>query len=676
MESSNRQSISFAFMLLMVVSAFAFTPSASGEASVSIVTVGDLDSRSFASVNGTAAFIVNLTNDGSDDFGNASLRVSFEDASWMNLTSDGNVTMEYVSDDEVNGTGLIDILSLTAGSSVHIYVNVTVAYGVNTQEDTVSMALIFNDGMDNEWESEALVTVTDWVAYESHFPDLPAVQDYDAGDQYDYSMTVDNIRISNESVAQATDAYIRISFSLSGWDVRSDDPNWDIPNRQLILDGMSAGQSYVFNFAINHTGGNVLAGPQTLSFFAQSGGSGGGMMGGEPPYLQANGMLDFPVTVAPKYGVSVSGASSELADVSNGSSLISWSLEVRNLGNTQDTFSLIWDQSSVPAGWDLTALPTTTGLLNAKQKFTADIGLTVPADAAATVFDSNSTAQFSVVATSSDGVTSSTSQAFSATIDQNYGVSLAVNNETKEANPGESVDFIFSLSNLGNGEDTFAVDVSGASAAWNTVLSEENITVPAVSDSQFTLTVTIPSNRVSGDSEDFVVTVSSSDGVSTTNLTVKVSTLQVFDIDVVHYGSGDGNAKVPQGSQKQLRLNITNNGNGWDNLSFALSKEAPSWASLGANNYLLQPGKTETLVITFSPTVEDVSTIDYIFDVVVTSSNGKEWESPQMTVSLEQKETAGEEVEQEELEDEEDSPGFGILFSIISLTLVVLSRRK
>ena len=86
------------------------------------------------------------------------------------------------------------------------------------------------------------------------------------------------------------------------------------------------------------------------------------------------------------------------------------------------------------------------------------------------------------------------------------------------------------------------------------------------------------------------------------------------------------------------------------------------------------------MVITFSPTVEDVSTIDYIFDVVVKSntpgSNEKEWTSPQMTVSLEQKETAGEEVEQEELEPEEDSPGFGILFSIISLTLVVLSRRK
>ena len=99
--------------------------------------------------------------------------MSFEDSSWW----DDNVTMVYVSDDEVNGTGLIDVSSLTAGSSVHIYVNVTISYGVNTQEDTVPMTLIFNDGNDpsSEWESEALVTITDWVAYESHFPDLPAV---------------------------------------------------------------------------------------------------------------------------------------------------------------------------------------------------------------------------------------------------------------------------------------------------------------------------------------------------------------------------------------------------------------------------------------------------------------------------------------------------------------------
>ena len=141
MKSSNRRSISFAFMLLMVVSAFAFTPSASGESSVSIEVIGGLDSRSFASVNGTADFIVNLTNDGTEDFTDASLRVSFEDSSWM----EANVTMEYDADAEsFNGTGLIDVLSLTAGSSVHIYVNVTIGYGVNTQEDTVSMDLILS----------------------------------------------------------------------------------------------------------------------------------------------------------------------------------------------------------------------------------------------------------------------------------------------------------------------------------------------------------------------------------------------------------------------------------------------------------------------------------------------------------------------------------------------------
>ena len=111
MKSSNRRSISFAFMLLMVVSAFAFTPSASGESSVSIEVIGGLDSRSFASVNGTADFIVNLTNDGTEDFTDASLRVSFEDSSWM----EANVTMEYDADAEsFNGTGPVSYTHLRA----------------------------------------------------------------------------------------------------------------------------------------------------------------------------------------------------------------------------------------------------------------------------------------------------------------------------------------------------------------------------------------------------------------------------------------------------------------------------------------------------------------------------------------------------------------------------------
>ena len=127
-----------------------------------------------------------------------------------------------------------------------------------------------------------------------------------------------------------------------------------------------------------------------------------------------------------------------------------------------------------------------------------------------------------------------------------------------------------------------------------------------------------------------------------------------------------------------LRLNITNDGNGVDDLTLSL-KNAPSWAVLGSGTespIQIVPGATETVVITLSPTTEDLSGVDYIFQVDAESSNGDQWSSPQLSITMEVKETAGEEVAVEELEDDEDSPGFSILISLLSLTLIVLSRRK
>jgi len=667
---SNRRNISFAVMFLMVVSAFAFTPSASGEASISISVEGFLDDRSFASVNGTATYLVNVNNDGSEDFTDASLRVSFDDSSWKS----DNVTMEYST---LNGTGLIAISTLNQGETASIYVNVTVGYGANVAEQTISMDLIFNDGTDDYEGAEALITVTDWVAYESNFPASAAVQTYNNGDQHDYSITIDNIKVDNSSAAQDIDDKIRLSLTTSGWSVRSYDANWTNASGELVLEGMSAGESYDFSFSINLTG-NPLAGDDDLSFFATSGGDGGGMMGGEPPYIQPNGLLGIPVIVAERYGVSVSGAGSRNVDLSDGDSTVTWSVKVTNLGNTQDTFALAWDQAGVPSGWDVTALPTTTGLLNTGSEGykIIDVALTVPSDALATVFNSTSQAMFSLIATSSDGSTSS-SQSFTVTVDQIYGVSLDVNNVTKQGVPSEDVDFIFSLSNTGNGEDTFSINVTGASF-WAPTLSETNITVAAVSTKTFTLTATVPVNRNVGDDQEFVVAALSSDGTATVNSTVKIITSQVYNIKIEYYTGFNGTATVSQATNLDIRLNITNNGNGVDDLTLSL-KDAPSWSVLksGVDSPIrIIPGGTETVVITLSPTIEDLSGVDYIFQVDAESSNGDQWSSPQLSITMEVKETAGEEVVVEELKDDEDSPGFSILISLLSLTLIVLSRRK
>ena len=131
-------------------------------------------------------------------------------------------------------------------------------------------------------------------------------------------------------------------------------------------------------------------------------------------------------------------------------------------------------------------------------------------------------------------------------------------------------------------------------------------------------------------------------------------------------------------TQILLKLNVTNNGNGIDTLSLAMTN-APSWASLGVETIQIGRGQTQAITITLSPDAAALSGRDYTFQVVVTSSDGSEYTSPDFSANIEVKETTGGgEVEVEEIESEEDSstPGFGLIASLLALTTLVVLRRR
>jgi uncharacterized membrane protein len=300
------------------------------------------------------------------------------------------------------------------------------------------------------------------------------------------------------------------------------------------------------------------------------------------------------------------------------------------------------------------------------------MSLTVPADALA-----GASASFSMTATSSNSDDETASQSFVATVDQHYGVSLSADNDSKSKAPGGMADFIFNVANTGNGEDTFGIMVDGP-ALWTPTASQSNITISAVSSGQFTVSVTIPDDKDAGaESGDIIVTVSSSDGESTANHSVSVSTSQVYDISMGHVSGSDGTVTVTQETQLQLRLNVTNNGNGVDTVTFAMENQPP-WAALGSDSIQIGRGQTIAIVITLSPDTAALSGRDYIFQVVATSADGSETSSPDLTAQIEVKETEGEEVVTEELDEEDEGGlhGFSMFVSLLALTIVVLSRRK
>ena len=668
----SRQFLPIFAISLLLASALVFVP-VSAASSMNIDVEGDHNEYSFASVNGTASFVMTLQNDGDVDFDSVIIAASFDDPTWNDFVDD-NVTFTYSGS---NATGSIDLGTLAAGALAQVSVDVVVGYGAKVDmSNFVYMNLdVTADGQDYE-VSDTVIVVSNWKAYQSEFPSSPVENTYDIGTNFSYQIMVENIAVEKlpGGGTQAVDIMdsITVQFGgLGGWTIYSDDPAWD-SFQGGVLQGLTAGQTYTWDIRVELSS-KVKAGSADLDFQAFS------VDPNDPfgfPYYQPFGMISIPVSASEMFGIKLDGAGSRDVDLSAGASVADWTVRVNNLGNTDDDFTINWDAAGIPSGWNLnvdTSGPMVTDSISWSGFYQFEVVLSVPSDALA-----DTTATFSMSAFSNGDSTQTATQDFTATVSQHHGVSLSVDSESKENSPGQAVDFIFNITNTGNGQDTFSITVEGP-AVWNPVLSQDNISVDAVSGSQFTLTVSIPSDKDAGaNSGDIVVTVLSSDDESTANSTVSVTTSQVYDIGLGYVSGSNGTATVTQETQILLKLNVTNNGNGIDTLALAMAN-APSWASLGAETMQIGRGQTQAITITLSPDAAALSGRDYTFQVVVTSADGSEYTSPDFSANIEVKETTGGgEVEVEDIESDEDgsTPGFGLMASLLALTTLVVLRRR
>ncbi len=661
MQSNRRQILSFVAILMMVASAFAFTPSARAEASLDTSLEGFYNEYSFASVNGTAEYDVTFTNNGDVDFDTVSITAAFQDTSWKIE----NVTFS-TSEESNNGTLS---LPLAAGGLAQVHVSVFVGYGAKINFAQVPLTLDINTDDGPESSIVAIVCVTNWIAYESNYPSLAELNTYNKGDSYNYNLTVENIAVTfnpdNTTSPMDINDNIQLQYSsLSGWSITSTDVSWH-PFYGGQLEGMLADGVKTWEITVNLTG-NVQAGEDILNFEATS------TNPDDPfsmPYNQPYGLTVIPVNAAEWYGVGVSGAGMRNADVSEGSAIQTWSVGVSNFGNTADTFDLTWNLGNIPAGWTISAIPTTSGAIGWQGSSNFDVSLTVPADAL-----SGSSASFLMTATSSSSSIETATQTFEVVVDQHYGVSIEVDTESKNGAPGSNVEFSFNLTNTGNGEDTFDIVVEGPSM-WSPMSSVPSLMIDAVSSGQFLVSVMVPTTMTANsNSGDIKITVTSSDNETTLNSTISVVASQVFDINIAYGTGSDGTVTISEDTSLQIKLNITNNGNGIDTLSLKLVN-APNWATLGADTLIVGTIPVP-LVITLSPDTAAVSGRDYTFQVIATSLDGTEWTSPDLTADIEAKATDSTDVVEEVLEEEDDSPGFGVLASLLAFTFVVYGRRK
>ena len=658
--------------LAMIASVLVMPVASAEDGDLRATLSGDDGTTSFASENGTAVFTVEISSASGASHTDIDVSVTFDDAGW---TGDHASVDDCAGGSDLNFTG-----STTACISVKIM-------GAESIGGSVGMSVSVTSAEDTTGATATgSVKISNWKVSSAD-----GVQSYSENVTHQYTITVENIMFDANGAGVDLDepVYITLVEIGGGWNVDSSQSAWDKPSLTATINYIAANGSFDLVLDVQLVGEIVTSSsytgaPATIGFnaFDES----------ETPVTT---FIFLHAEIATFNGVAITSSSDEsdvwdpsTTQVDNGCSgvdaAIGFVVTVDNFGNDRDSFDVTFDTSDAgSAGWTVNNAQTfTTELLEPKANdgsHTFTLGLVVPANLAA-----GTTHGFSMTATSTVDTSVSQTQTFSATVKQCYGLDLTVDSMMNSANPGSSTDFTFTVSNTGNGADTFTYMTMGA-AAWNPSLASSETEIASGETGQNVLSVTVPADA-SSDAVSGMIMVHAYSEVCgddredcefEASKTVSVSANQVFDLTAGYFSNETdvvkSSASVEEGMSVQMKVTVTNNGNGIDQVTLSLAN-APSWVSISDDPILVGPGLTEIISITAMAPVSDADG-DYIFQVTATSSDDTVTSTTgDLTIGVTPKGT-GTGPTTDDVE-EDDSPGFGAISAIAALGAVLLLRRR
>ena len=635
---------------------------------------GDDGITSYASSYGHASFTAEITSDATNT--NVVLSASFAEGSgWVA----DQASFTDCSDD-AEGTSTYNAGDMGIGDTMTVCITVSASESNAEPGDDAEMTISISSDEDADgFSTNARIAIADWIAYSDD-----GVKNYAENATNTYTITVQNIKVDMDGngVNLEEDVFVSLSNAGEGWNIDSDNSAWDKMELKATISYISAGNSFVLELNIQLVGGIVPASSYINSnsniVFSANDNSG------------VYQLVTLEANVADNFALSSTGSGNEYVD--NGCDVddtasLGWTPSIKNFGNTLDSFSVVFDTSDADsAGWQVDyADDFNTGNLLPKFEggsFGFNVGLHVPGGLAA-----GTSHGFSMTITSDSDSTQTQTQTFSATVNQCYGMTLAVDKNSDTADPGSSVDFTVTVTNDGNGEDTMEYQTMGA-AEWSPSLSQSSATIASGDSAQIIFTLTVPSdasaNAQSGMAMVHVYSEACGDDKMECDyeehVSVSVRANQVYDITAGYYTNETDvvkdSASVQEGMAVQMKFTLTNNGNGNDEVTLSLV-DAPSWVALGSDSEvsLIGPGQTATLTIDVLAPASDALG-DHTFQILATSADGIATSTTDIfTVTVVEKSTSTSGPSTEEV-DEDDSPGFGVLSAVAALGAVLLLRRR
>ena len=252
-------------------------------------------------------------------------------------------------------------------------------------------------------------------------------------------------------------------------------------------------------------------------------------------------------TILQGYGVTLVGVGDLATKTADASAGVSYTIRVKNTGNTADTITLT-TSGDVEATLSKTSVTLAGGA-------STNVTLTINGDA----LSASGEYEVKVKATSGTDSTKTAEVTTQTTILQGYGVTLVGVGDlaTKTADASAGVSYTIRVKNTGNTADTITLTTSEGVEA---TLSESSISLDAGASSDVTLTIDADALTTAGTYKVKVTATSKGDSTKTAEILTETTIPLVFDVELT--SDADLTTETTDaGSQLSWTIRVTNTGN-------------------------------------------------------------------------------------------------------------------
>jgi uncharacterized membrane protein len=229
------------------------------------------------------------------------------------------------------------------------------------------------------------------------------------------------------------------------------------------------------------------------------------------------------------------------------------------------------------------------------------------------------TFSFAVRAASLSSSAQSPAQAFAVTVNQRFAFSVAGPTDPLPVAPGKSGNFVLTLTNTGNGNDSYSFV---AAPSQSVAFDPPTVTLDALETINVSVIFSPPSGATAG-TQALRVTVFGGAG-SSADVFLNATVLPAYNITARGLPAGDLSAVGDPGATLTVTFEVANHGNTLDTANWTLVGNASGWASVRSGSSVLTAGNSVSVTLEF--TVPSDPTVGLAgpqsFQVLVQSQGG------------------------------------------------------